>query len=36
MDAAAWQASEEAASLLAADLADTHEVVASLRERMNR
>jgi hypothetical protein len=36
MDAAAWQASEEAASLLAADLADTPEVVASLRERMNR
>jgi D-alanyl-D-alanine carboxypeptidase len=36
VDAAAWQASEEAASLLAADLADTPDVVASLRERMNR
>jgi D-alanyl-D-alanine carboxypeptidase len=36
MDAATWQASEEAVSQLAADLADTPEVVASLRERMNR
>jgi hypothetical protein len=36
MDAAAWQASQETVSQLAADLADTPEVVANVRERMNR
>jgi hypothetical protein len=36
MDAAAWQASQETVSQLAADLADTPEVVESVRERMNR